>query len=227
MDNLKMNASIKSLLDFYRTERRIFASCPHCRETFRLCEAKLTYGKEPPRDALTRLKKERDQLNDEIEQLESVIEDAAQEHELELGQVNARWESKVEVEVEKRLTKEKKQIRQDAIARSRVTTLGKTIERIAPMFSGFGYHPADVRPLYEPIDFVVFDGLWSRDVTELVFVEFKTGGSALSPVQRSIRDAVDRKRVRFEERRITSTTLRRIVNGNVRNEAIIQAKKTE
>jgi predicted Holliday junction resolvase-like endonuclease len=210
-----MNTDIHNLLAFYREERRIYGTCPHCGEAFRLSEAKLTYGREPPRDIVTRLKRERDRLSDQIDEMEGVLERAREEHRTQLQVVDRQWETKLEVEVEKRIVKEKKQITREAVERSRVTTLGKTIERVAPMFSGFGHHPGDVRALFEPIDFVVFDGLWTRDVTDIVFVEFKTGGSQLSPVQRSIREAVDRRRVRFEERRITTKTLRRIVKGDV------------
>jgi predicted Holliday junction resolvase-like endonuclease len=219
-----MNTDIKSLLDFYREERRIFGRCPKCHEPFRLSEAKITYGKEPPRDLLSELRKQRDNLTEEIEQLEGRAEEAQSEHENEIDGLNAKWEGRVEAQVDKRLATKTKEIRREAIERSRVTTLGKTIERIAPMVSGFGFHPGDVRPLFEPIDYVVFNGLWSRSVEELVFVEFKTGGSSLSPVQKSIREAVDRKRVRFEERRLSSETLRRITSTG-RNNALIEGRK--
>jgi predicted Holliday junction resolvase-like endonuclease len=219
-----LNTDIKSLLDFYREERRIYGRCPKCREPFRLSEAKLTYGKEPPRDLLSVLRKQRDNLTEQIEELEGQAEAVEWEHDSEIESINARWEGRVEAQVEQRLATKTKAIRREAIERSRVTTLGKTIERIAPMVSGFGFHPGDVRPLFEPIDYIVFDGLWSRRVNELVFVEFKTGGSALSPVQKSIREAVDRKKVRFEERRLSAETLRGIT-GTGRNRALIEGKK--
>ncbi len=92
--------------------------------------------------------------------------------------------------------------------------LGRTIERIAPMFSGFGHHPADVRPIFEPLDFVVFDGLYVGEVTDIVFLEFKTGNSGISRMQRTIRDAVAKKRVHFEERRMTAEMLRRLSLGH-------------
>lgn len=62
MARIEMNTTVRDLLGCYKAEQRIFRRCPHCQDVFRLSEAKLTYGKEPPRDVLTRLKKERDQL---------------------------------------------------------------------------------------------------------------------------------------------------------------------
>jgi len=44
-------------------------------------------------------------------------------------------------------------------------------------------------------------------------VEFKTGSAALTPQQKSIRAAVEQKRVRFEERRINADTLKKLCGG--------------
>ena len=60
---------IKNLLDFYRTEHRIYGHCSHCGEAFRLSEVKLTYGKEPPADIVRALKKKIIKLEDELEDI--------------------------------------------------------------------------------------------------------------------------------------------------------------
>lgn len=219
MERVDLNGSIGSLLSFYKHERNIYGRCPHCREPFRLCDVKLTYGKEPPRDLLTLVKRERDRLREQMEELESQIQQTESEHEGELDALkethqdklealNERWGDKVDNEVEKRIRTRVKEIRQDAIERSRVGQLGKTLEKIAPMFPGFGHHPSDVRPIFDPIDFVVFDGYFREEVTDIVFVEFKTGQARLNSIQSSIKEAVQRKRVHFEERRMTKDTIR-------------------
>jgi len=219
MQRIDLNGSIGSLLSFYKHERNIYGRCPHCGEPFRLSEVKLTYGKEPPRNLLTRMKRERDRLGEQMEELESEIQqtesdyegelDALKEtHKDKLDALDERWRDKVDNEVEKRIRTRVKEIRQDAIERSRVGQLGKTLEKIAPMFPGFGHHPSDVRPIFDPIDFVVFDGYFRDEVTDIVFVEFKTGQSRLSSVQSSIRAAVQKRRVHFEERRMTKETIR-------------------
>ena len=237
MARIEINTNIKSLLDFYREEHRIYGRCPHCGEAFRLSEARLTYGKEPPRDLLTRLKAERDRLAEQIEELEGESDQTNEDHEVELAQLQEgheaelanlgeKWETELGVRVEKSIEKEKKKIRQQAIQRSRVTTLGKTIGRIAPMFSGFGHHPGDVRALFDPIDFLVFTGLYpAGEVEELVFMEFKTGDSKLTKTQKAIRAAVDHKRVRFEEARISAETLKRIVSGSANRKPLIEARE--
>jgi predicted Holliday junction resolvase-like endonuclease len=209
MPQIDITASIGSLLDFYKRERQIFGRCPHCGLPFRLSDVKLTYGK----DLLTRMRVERDQLQERLVNLETEIEDLEVAHESALEALNQRWEDRLENEADKALSKAKRRIRKDAIEQSRVSQLGKTLEKIAPMFPGFGHHPADVRPIFDPIDFVVFDGHFHGEVTDITFVEFKTGGGRMSDIQKSIRDAVHRKKVHFEERRLRKETLRLLTEG--------------
>jgi predicted Holliday junction resolvase-like endonuclease len=215
MARIEINGNIGSLLNFYKEETRLFGRCPHCQEPFRLSEVKLTYGKEPPKDLLTRMKSERDRLKEKLEQLEEDIEDTQFEHDNELGALDDRWKDKVSTAVERQLLKTVRQIRKDAIARARVGQLGKTLEKIAPMFPGFGHHPYDVRPVFDPVDFVVFDGYFQGAVTDITFVEFKTGQSRLSKIQDSIRTAIEKKRVRFELRRLSKEAMKALTSVSV------------
>ena len=132
MRKIQVDGGVMDLLSFYKTEKRIFGRCPHCGDVFRLSDVKLTHGKEPPRDVLTRLRKEREKLNEQITVLEMEVEVLQDDHEIELQAIDQRWRDKVGLETEKRIGKEKKKIREDAIAKSKATTLGKVIERIAP-----------------------------------------------------------------------------------------------
>ncbi|NOS72300.1 MAG: hypothetical protein HOP33_20545 [Verrucomicrobia bacterium] len=219
MPQIDLSGNIGSLLNFYKHERNIFGRCPSCREPFRISEVKLTYGKEPPQDLLTRLKTDRDKLLDRLEELESEIQDTEDQHNHELETLGDKWKDRVENEVDKRLGKKVKEIRLRAISQSRAGQLGKTLEKIAPMFPGFGHHPSDVRPIFDPIDFVIFDGHYQGEVSDIVFVEFKTSKSGLSDVQRSIRAAVKNKRVHFEEKRLGKKTLEMLTRGKMPKDA--------
>jgi len=205
MSKVDVSGTIGSLLDFYKTEHRIYGRCPHCQQAFRLSEVKLTYGKEPPRDLLARMKNDRDKLQAELEALEQHIDELEDKHDRDVRTVNERWHTRFDVEVDKRMSKRVKEIRQAAIAHSRAGQLGKTLEKVAPMFPGFGHHPADVRPLFDPIDFVVFDGHYDQEVTDICFVEFKTGEGRLSAIQK--------RRVHFEEKRLSSSAVRALTEG--------------
>ena len=81
------------------------------------------------------------------------------------------------------------------------------------MFPGFGHHPYDARPVFDPIDFVIFDGYYQGAVTDIVFVEFKTSESRLNSVQGSIRDAIGKKRVHFEEKRLGKEAIKMLTEG--------------
>src|SRR5580692_8310082 len=84
------------------------------------------------------------------------------------------------------------QIRVDAIQRSLAITKGKVTEHIVPYLPGFDLDPKDIRFLGTPIDLIAFKGLdASVEEVEIVFIEVKTGGSALSAVKK----AVEQKRV--------------------------------
>ncbi|MEK7992723.1 MAG: Holliday junction resolvase-like protein [Planctomycetota bacterium] len=204
---------ILDLLAFYKQEKNIYGRCPHCGEVFRLSDVKLTYGAQPPRDLLTTLRAERDRLEEKIQGLEGELEETKEEVGERVDEVNEEWKGKVGREVDKAIKGRERELRASAVQKSRQTMIGKTLERIAPLFKGFGHHIADVRPLFEPVDFIIFDGLYSDQVHDIVFVEFKTGGSALSTQQKSIRSAVEKKRVHFEEMRIPNNVIKAMEGG--------------
>ena len=106
----------------------------------------------------------------------------------------------------KHLTKEIKIAREDAIKRSRAVLNGQFSEQLAAFFPGFPADPTEVRFVGKPIDFVAFPGLSTGSVDEVLFVEVKTGNSTLSKVERSVRDAVEKKNVRYAEYRIPAVT---------------------
>jgi predicted Holliday junction resolvase-like endonuclease len=97
------------------------------------------------------------------------------------------------------LEDQKLEIRKDAIKRSRSKLMGDLFEQVRPYLPGFKYEPGDLRSIWDPVDFVSFNGLAvNRHVGSVTFLEIKTGRSALSDVQRSIRDAVENKKISFE-----------------------------
>lgn len=80
--------------------------------------------------------------------------------------------------------------RQDAINRSRSVITGQVTEHLIPHFPSFPYNPKDVRFIGSPIDLIVFDGMTEGNLKAIIFLEVKTGKSALNARQRSIRDVV-------------------------------------
>jgi predicted Holliday junction resolvase-like endonuclease len=77
--------------------------------------------------------------------------------------------------------------------------IGKILEKVAPAMRGFDMDCRDLRPLFEPIDYVAFNGLASGNgrVDSVLFFDVKTGGAQLTLAQRQIRDAVERGKVHW------------------------------
>jgi len=70
--------------------------------------------------------------------------------------------------------------------------IGLILERLAPCLVGFPFKKNDCRSLFDPIDYVVFEGLSKENlVNRITFVEIKTGNSRLTSIQRDIRNAVE------------------------------------
>ncbi len=102
---------------------------------------------------------------------------------------------KKEFELEDRVRSE----RQDAIKRSRSALMGNLFESVRPFLPEFNHHPGDLRSIWDPVDYISFNGLaLNRDVESITFVEIKSGRSTLSGVERSIQHAVERGKVNFE-----------------------------
>ena len=94
--------------------------------------------------------------------------------------------------------------RRDAIKRSRSVLSGKSAEQLAPLLPEFSerFEPSEARFLGAPVDYVIFDGLGSGLLREVVLVEVKTGKSKLTPNEREVELAIREGRVRFEVMRL-------------------------
>jgi predicted Holliday junction resolvase-like endonuclease len=91
--------------------------------------------------------------------------------------------------------------RGDAVRRSRAVLGGLASEQLAPYLPGFPFDPTEVRFIGKPVDFVAFVGSASGRIEEVAFVEVKSGNASLTPVERSLRDAVKAGRLRWVEYR--------------------------
>ena len=95
-----------------------------------------------------------------------------------------------------------KEAREDSAKRSRAVLGGQFSEQLAPYFPDFPYSPTEARFIGKPIDFLVFEGMDEKEISEVVFVEVKSGKSTLSSQERNLKDAIKNKKVRWEEYRI-------------------------
>ncbi|MBR0033123.1 MAG: Holliday junction resolvase [Treponema sp.] len=104
------------------------------------------------------------------------------------GSVSTRLEMRDEI----------RRLQEESVKRSKAVTAGLMGEQIAPFLPNFPCNPADVRFVGKPIDFVAFPGAAKGDeISEVLFIEVKTGSSKLSEREKQIKSAVESGRVRY------------------------------
>lgn len=92
--------------------------------------------------------------------------------------------------------------KKEAIEKSRAVLGGQFSEQLSPYLPDFKYIPTECKFLGKPIDFIVFNGLDSNDLREIVFLEVKSGNAKLSSKGKKIKEIIKSKRVRWEEYRV-------------------------
>lgn len=92
--------------------------------------------------------------------------------------------------------------RSQSVRISRASRDGRAYEQLVPYLPEFEdqFDRNDARFLGAPIDFLVFDGLYSEEegLREVVFLEVKSGRGDLNAREREVRAAVEEGRVRWE-----------------------------
>ena len=82
---------------------------------------------------------------------------------------------------------------------AKAINLGFLLERLAPTLSGFTFNKNDCRSMFDPIDYIIFDGLSEKQkVDKIVFVDIKSGGARLTQKQKKIKQVVEDKKVGFK-----------------------------
>lgn len=77
--------------------------------------------------------------------------------------------------------------------------IGKIVEKIVPAYRSFNLPLSDCRPLFEPIDLVVFNGANRNNVESITFLEVKTGQARLNAHQKAVKEAVEKNNVDYKE----------------------------
>jgi len=79
-----------------------------------------------------------------------------------------------------------------------VVGIGKIIEKILPAHKEFPLITSDCRPLFEPVDMIVFNGCTNSKVDSITFLEIKTGKAKLNSHQKAVRDAIEERKLDFK-----------------------------
>jgi predicted Holliday junction resolvase-like endonuclease len=82
---------------------------------------------------------------------------------------------------------------------AKAVNIGFILERIAPAFDHFPFEHNDCRSLFDPIDYVIFEGLHKKGVvSKIIFTDIKTGAAKLKNNQKEIKTLIESKKVDFK-----------------------------
>ncbi len=108
------------------------------------------------------------------------------------------WMDKVEEQEEKETEKlqefeeKRKELRDKAIERERKKNLPLILNRAVPMFARQNIFPQDVKTLFDPIDFVVFDGMNHKNLVKRILLMDKAHSNPREQaLQESIQQTID------------------------------------
>ena len=82
---------------------------------------------------------------------------------------------------------------------AQAVNIGFILERLAPSMRAFPFERNDCRSLFDPIDYVIFEGLSrKRSISKILFADIKTGNARLNKTQKEIKGIVEKKRVDWD-----------------------------
>ena len=82
------------------------------------------------------------------------------------------------------------------LKQSRAVLGGLVSEQIAPLLQDFPFDPGDCRFIGKPVDFIVFKGMNEQNISEVVFLEVKSGSSkTLNQQEKRLKEAIQDGRV--------------------------------
>lgn len=106
----------------------------------------------------------------------------------------------IELEARKKeLKRRKESISTKSEVGAKSVNIGLILERIAPSLKEFPFHCNDCRSLFDPIDYLVFEGLASKGIVKKLFwIEIKTGKARLNQREREIKCLVEGKKLAWD-----------------------------
>lgn len=137
-----------------------------------------------------------------LEKGNSLLEKIKEENKTHLEKLAKEWQVKYIQDIEelKILFKNsEKIIKAKSVSSSRRSLVGKFIERFIPFLKKIPYEPSDMHFLGQPIDYIVFEGLHQDKIEKVIFVEVKTGKSKLTKREKSLKEAIEKRKVSWKQ----------------------------
>lgn len=109
-------------------------------------------------------------------------------------------EKKEELKIQRAAINKKKSSTQQRVeTTTNSVNMGFILERLAPVLEHFPFDKNDCRSLFDPIDYVIFEGLQKTGkVQKIFFVDIKSGKAKLKANQKAIKQMIEQKKVEFK-----------------------------
>ena len=110
-------------------------------------------------------------------------------------------EKKEELKIQREaISKKKSSTQQRVETTTNSVNMGFILERLAPVLEHFPFDKNDCRSLFDPIDYVIFEGLQKTGkVQKIFFVDIKSGKAKLKANQKAIKLMIEQKKVEFKK----------------------------
>jgi predicted Holliday junction resolvase-like endonuclease len=100
--------------------------------------------------------------------------------------------------------KEEKKLHKAAIERGHDKVPAMISQCIDEDMARLNYNPYDIKPLFHPVDFVVFNGLsFKGEVEDVTFLSKKTSNDVLNKIRSSLNRSLDKNRYEWQVARVT------------------------
>ena len=76
---------------------------------------------------------------------------------------------------------------------------------ICPSFKSLKYNPLDVKPILNPIDFIVFKGMSEKSINEIIMLSKECNNELLNAIREQVKTAITEKKYEWQVARIGET----------------------
>ena len=87
-------------------------------------------------------------------------------------------------------------------AKSGLRTAKKLLRKIDPVFSGAGYDPQDVKVIFNPVTYIVFQGLATRALRKVTLLAHRANDTPTERVHKSIERTIEKGNFEFRVLRV-------------------------